>query len=142
MSGWIMDDEDIFVDDEMSVDPALNQVTNAILGACIQVHRTLGPGFPEQVYCKSLEIEFRLRGINFQRECPIEVMYRGELVGTGRMDFLIEGQVILEVKAVETLPPIHIAQTISYLRAAHHRLALLINFNVRRLKDGIRRIAG
>jgi GxxExxY protein len=93
------------------------------------------------VYCKSLEVEFRLRGINFQRECPIEVIYRGELVGHGRMDFFVEGQVVLEIKAIDALTPIHTAQVIAYLRATGQKLGLLINFNVRVLKDGVRRIA-
>jgi GxxExxY protein len=136
-----MSDEELFLEDHLSPDPALSKITHAILGACIEVHRTLGPGFPEQVYCKSLEVEFRLRGINFQRECPIEVIYRGELVGHGRMGFFVEGQVVLEIKAIDALTPIHTAQVIAYLRATGQKLGLLINFNVRVLKDGVRRIA-
>lgn len=134
--------EDILVDDEMEPDPELSRITSAILGAAIEVHRSLGPGFPESVYHKALSIEFTRRSISFQPQCPVQVVYRNELVGEGKIDFLVEGKVIVEIKTVEALAPIHTAQVISYLRATHHRLGLLINFNVRRLKDGIKRIAG
>lgn len=137
-----MASEDILVDDDMEPDPELNRITNAILGAAIEVHRTLGPGFSEGVYANAMELEFTHRGIPFLRECPIEVMYRGKLVGKGRMDFLVEGKVVVDLKAIESFAPIHTAQMISYLRATRHSLGLLLNFNVRRLKDGIKRIAG
>lgn len=134
--------EDILVDDEMQPDPDLSRITNAILGAAIEVHRSLGPGFSESVYCKALSIEITQRGISFTPQSPVQVGYRNEVVGEGKVDFLVEGKVVVEIKAVEALAPIHIAQVISYLRATHHKLGLLINFNVRRLKDGIKRIAG
>ena len=125
----------------MEPDPELNRITNDILGAAIEVHRALGPGFPESVYANALAMEFTIRGIPFQREVWIDVMYKGDVVGRGRMDFLVEEKVIVELKAVEEMIPLYASQAVSYLRATHQRLALLLNFNVRRLKDGIRRVA-
>ncbi|HEY2587996.1 MAG TPA: GxxExxY protein [Tepidisphaeraceae bacterium] len=134
-------EEDIFVDEEMEPDPELNRITNDILGAAIEVHRTLGPGFPESVYANALAMEFRLRGIPFQQEVWIDVVYKGEVVGRGRMDFLVEEKVIVELKAVEQMVPLYANQAVSDLKATHQKLALLLNFNVRRLKDDIRRVA-
>jgi GxxExxY protein len=132
---------DGFVDDEMEPDMALNSITNAIIGACIEVHRVLGPGYLESVYENALAVEFRLRGIRFSRQHPLALVYKGEAVGEACLDFLIEGTVILELKTVEAFAPIHTAQVISYLKATKHKLALLINFNVRVLKDGIKRVS-
>ncbi|HEY8751136.1 MAG TPA: GxxExxY protein [Tepidisphaeraceae bacterium] len=136
-----MSESDILVDEEMEPNPDLNRITNAILGAAIEVHRTLGPGFPESVYGKALEIEFKARHIFFEAQCRVNVLYKGVLVGQGKMDFLVESKVIVEIKTVESFASIHTAQTVSYLRATGLRLALLINFNVRCLTDGIKRIA-
>ena len=133
--------EDTFVDDDEEPNPELNRITNEILGAAIEVHRRIGPGFPELVYAKALAIEFTLRGIPFQAEVWIDVVYKGEVVGRGRMDFLVEEKVIVEIKAVEQMIPLYASQAVSYLRATHQGLALLLNFNVRRLIDGIRRVA-
>ena len=130
-----------FVDEEMEPDPELNRITNAVYRCRDQVHRVLGPGFLESVYQKALEREFELRGIQFVPQQRIAVDYKGTEVGEGWLDFLIEQKVVVEIKAVDTLAPIHNAQVISYLRTTHHRLALLINFNVKLLKDGIKRIA-
>jgi GxxExxY protein len=130
-----------FVDFEDEPDPELNRITNAIIGACIEVHRHLGAGYPESYYEKALEREFDLRGIVASKQHPFEVAYKGITLGEGRIDFLVEGCVILEMKAVESLAPVHTAQAIAYLRATKCRLALIINFNVKVLKDGIRRVA-
>lgn len=130
-----------FVDDEMEPDQELNRVTNAIIGAAIAVHKQLGAGFDEQTYCNALALEFAAREILFLREHPIRIMYRDHEVGSYRLDFLVDNAVVVEIKAVESLAPIHIAQVISYLRAARFKLGILINFNVRLLKDGIKRIA-
>jgi GxxExxY protein len=137
---WSIDQE-CYVDEEMEPDPRLNEITNRIIGACIEVHRNLGPGFLESVYEQALAIEFRLRGIQFVRQAPISVQYKGQPVGESRLDFLIDDAVIVELKAVDSFAPIHTVQVISYLKATGHKLALLINFNVRALKDGIRRVA-
>ncbi|MEM1353936.1 MAG: GxxExxY protein [Planctomycetota bacterium] len=119
----------------------MNQLTEQVIGAAIEVHRVLGPGYLESTYAKALAIELRHRGIQFEKESLVSLSYRGESVGEGRLDFLVEGKLILELKAVDHLHPIHTAQAISYLKATSHKIALLINFNVPVLKDGIKRIA-
>jgi len=119
----------------------LNRITNAIIGAAIEVHRILGPGFLESVYQKALELELTRRNIAFTPQYRILVDYKGENVGEGFLDFLVEGKVIVEIKAVESFHPVFTAVVISYLRTTKRKLALLINFNVRSLKDGIKRIA-
>jgi len=122
-------------------DPQLNTITGAVIGAAVEVHRVLGPGFRELVYENALAVEFRHRGISFQRQVAFPVMYRGEQVGEDRLDFLVENRLVVELKAVEVVPPLFISQVISYLSASGRKIALLINFNVRRLVDGIKRIA-
>ena len=136
-----MEDPDLYVDDDMEPDAELNRITNNIIGAAIAVHRELGPGYMESTYENSLALEFRARGIQFERQAVIPVLYRGEKVGEARVDFVVEQSVILELKAAESIAPIHVAQCVSYLKASRLRLAILLNFNVRKLKDGIRRIA-
>jgi GxxExxY protein len=138
---WGVDD-DFYVDEEMEPDPRLNQMTNAIIGAAIEVHRALGPGHAESVYQKAMEIELEHRGIAFQRQVDIELTYRGQPVGLSRLDLLVEGTVIVDLKAVDQLAPVHSAQLISYLSITGHPLGLLINFNVAALRQGIKRIAG
>jgi len=136
-----VEDPDLYVDDDMEPDAELNRITNNIMGAAIAVHRELGPGYMESTYENSLALEFRARGIQFERQAVIPVLYRGEKVGEARVDFVVEQSVILELKAAESIAPIHVAQCVSYLKASRLRLAILLNFNVRKLKDGIRRIA-
>jgi GxxExxY protein len=134
-------DQELMIDDDMEPDPQLNEVTNAVLGACFEVHSALGPGYQEQIYANALAIEFRKRNIRFEREVLFKVMYKNEQVGEGRADFIVEGCVLVELKTVETLHPLFTAQCISYLKATRIKLALLMNFNVRKLKEGIKRIA-
>jgi GxxExxY protein len=122
-------------------DPDLNRITNLIISCCIEVHRQLGPGYLEAYYERALAKEFRLRKVRFRQQHAFQVTYKGEVVGDGRIDFVVEDQVILDLKAVETLAPVHTAQMISYLRATGLRLGILVNFNVRLLKEGIKRIA-
>lgn len=133
--------EDLHLDFEDEPDPAFNRWTNAVIGAAIEVHNRLGPGHLESAYCNAMAIEMRLREIPFDREAPINLTYKGEIVGEGRLDFLVARCLVLEIKAVESLAPIHTAQVISYLKVTGHRLALLINFNVRSLRDGLKRVA-
>lgn len=121
-------------------DPELDRLTNLTIGAAIEVHRSLGPGFLESVYEQALCIELRIRGLEFERQVPIGIEYKGRLVGEARLDFRIGKQLILELKAVDALAPIHTAQVISYLRATRTRLGLLINFNVVRLPQGLKRV--
>lgn len=118
----------------------LNRLTHEVIGAAIEVHRILGPGFLESIYEEALCVELNRRAIPFERQMPIPIVYKGVKIGEGRLDLLVLGKLILEIKTVETFAPIHSAQAISYLKATGHQLALLINFNATILKDGIKRI--
>jgi GxxExxY protein len=111
-----------------------------LIGAAIAVHRALGAGFAESVYEEALCVELGLRGIPFRRQVPIEVEYKGTRVGNNVLDLLVAERLIVELKAVDRLAGVHHAQLLSYLRAANKELGLLINFNVRFLRDGICRI--
>ena len=116
-----------------------NPIARAAIGGAIEVHRTLGPGLLEAAYRRSLERELQLRGLSCQLEVPLPVTYKGADVNCGyRLDFLVEKQLVIEVKSVEHLLPIHAAQVITYLRLSGAKQALLINFNVPRLIDGLR----
>ena len=117
-----------------------DELAHAVIGAAIEVHRVLGPGFLEEVYERALCVELRLRGIPFERQKPTKVEYKGEYVGEGRLDLLVDDRLVVELKAVREAAPIHTAIVLSYLKAIDRRLALLINFKVPRLRDGIRRI--
>jgi GxxExxY protein len=111
-----------------------------LLDAAIEVHRQLGPGFLERIYEEALCQEFGLRGILFERQKEIQVLYKGVPIGKQRVDLLVGGFVIAEVKAVEAIAPIHEAQLLSYLKATGLRLGLIINFSVPLLKQGIKRM--
>ena len=117
-----------------------DSLAHAVIGAAIEVHRHLGPGYLESVYEDALAIEFLLRQIPFERQWPIAVQFKGFPIGEGRLDFLVCDRLIVELKAVEQLIPIHQAQVISYLRTTNLTLGLLINFNVKFLKDGLKRV--
>lgn len=123
---------------------SLNQLTHEVIGAAIEVHRKLGPGLLESAYRKCLGRELFLRGIQFENEYPLPLEYKGIRLEAGyRPDLLVDGRVVVEVKSVQALAPIHDAQLLTYLRLGGWRLGLLINFNVVVLKDGIhRRILG
>jgi len=118
----------------------LDELAGIVVDAALEVHRMLGPGFLESIYEQALAVELEVRGVMFQRQVPVAVKYKGFEVGDARLDMLVEGSLIVELKAVETLVPVHTAQVISYLRATGLDLALLINFNVRYLKQGLRRV--
>jgi GxxExxY protein len=117
-----------------------NQLTGAIIESAIAVHRELGPGKLESVYQRALEIELGARGIPYRKQVPIEMLYRGESVGDFFADLIVDRKVLVELKAVDALRSVHRAQVLSYLRATGLELGLLINFNVRLLKDGVRRL--
>lgn len=121
-------------------DAALDALVKLVFLAALEAHRILGPGFLESVYEEALAIEFRLRGVPFDKQVPVGVNYKGEQVGEGRMDFLVGSRLIVEIKAVSTLAPVHTAQVISYLKSTGLQLGILINFNVVLLKDGFKRI--
>jgi GxxExxY protein len=119
-----------------------NDLTHAIIGAAIEVHRLLGPGLLESAYEECLAREFVLRNIPFERQKPAPVVYKDVKLECGyRLDFLVDGTVVVELKAVECFAPVHEAIVLTYLRLLGCRLGLLINFNVPILKDGIRRFA-
>ena len=111
-----------------------------MIGAAIEVHRVLGPGFLESVYEAAVCIEFSERNITFEHQVPIGVKYKDVVVGEGRSDLLVEKKLVVELKTVEQFAPIHTAQMLSYLKATGYNLELLINFNTSVLKEGIKRI--
>ena len=118
-----------------------DQLTEAVLGAAIEVHRVLGPGLLESVYERCLCREFTLRGITHQRQMALPVVYKGEPIDADLyLDIVVEKQLILELKAVEALLAIHEAQLLTYLKLSGIHRGLLLNFNVRLLKDGIKRL--
>ena len=112
-----------------------------MIGALIEVHRTLGPGLLESTYEACLAHELLLRGLRFELQKAIAVRYKGALVECGyRLDVLVEDRIVIELKAVERLLPIHAAQLLTYLKLAALPVGLLVNFNVQILKDGLRRL--
>ncbi len=124
----------------MEPDRELDDIARQVIGAAIEVHRHLGPGFLEAVYEEALAVELTVAGVPFLRQVPVSVTYRGKPVGEGRLDFLAGGLLIVELKAVESLSALHRAQVLSYLKATDMSLALLINFNVPLLREGIIRV--
>lgn len=122
------------------MNPHINALTYEVIGAAIEVHRTLGPGLLESFYRECLCRELSLRSIEFQRERGLPVQYKGIQLQCGyRLDLLVANLVVVELKAVEALAPIHDAQLLTYLRLGGWKVGLLINFNVVVLKDGIHR---
>src|SRR5215204_1831873 len=120
--------------------PHHNELTYETIGAAIEVHRTLGPGLLESSYRECLCRELSLRGIGFKREYGLPVQYKGIRLDCGyRIDILVADVVVVEIKAVEGLAPVHDAQLLTYLRLGGWKVGLLINFNVVVLKDGIHR---
>jgi GxxExxY protein len=118
----------------------VNQLTSAIIGAAIEVHRALGPGLLESAYEECLCRELSLRRIPFERQRPLPVEYKGLRLDCGyRIDLLVADTVVVEIKAVEKLLPVHEAQLLTYMKLGGWQVGLLINFNVPVLKQGIRR---
>jgi GxxExxY protein len=124
----------------MSVDPELARLGYDVIGASIEVHRHLGPGLLESIYEEALAEELRCRGIPFERQVSIPIWYKGtRLSGSHRLDLLVNGRLILEIKSVEAILDVHKAQLLSQLRLTNLESGLLINFNVVKLHLGIRR---
>ena len=111
------------------------------IGAAIEVHTVLGAGYLESVYQEAMQVELARCDLPFRAEHSVRVDYKGERVGMGRLDLLVHDRLIVELKAVEKVQPIHKAQVIQYLKVTELPLALLLNFKVRRMKDGIKRVA-
>ena len=119
----------------------LNFITDKIIGSAIEVHRALGPGLLESAYESCLAFEIAQRGLKVEQQKPLPVVYKEVHLDAGyRIDLLIEQRVIVELKAVDALTPLHKAQLLSYLKLSSLELGLLINFNVRVLKSGIQRV--
>ena len=117
------------------------ELTEQIIGAAIEVHKHWGPGLYEEIYERSLCHELRLRGLPFATQVNLPLVYKGERVGDDlRLDCIVDGKVIVELKAVRSLEPIHEAQLLTYMRLTGCRVGLLINFNVPVLKQGIKRM--
>ena len=120
----------------------MNEVTGAIVDAAMEVHTSLGPGLLESAYESCLKHELISRGYAVAAQLELPVIYKGAVVDVGyRLDLLVEDQVIVELKSVEQVLPIHEAQLLSYLKLSNRKIGLLINFNVTRLKHGIKRFA-
>ena len=118
----------------------LNQVSERIIGCAINVHRALGPGLLEWAYEECLCLELKPAGMPYARQVPLPLIYRGTRLDCGyRLDVIVQNELVLEVKAVERLLPIHDAQILSYLRLGAYKTGLLLNFHTMVLKDGIRR---
>lgn len=116
-----------------------NVITQRIIKCAIEVHKNLGPGLLESMYESALTMEFDLEKINYQQQLLIPATYKGKLLGEYRLDLLVEDLVVVEVKSVERYDPVFEAQLLTYLRLTSKRVGLLINFNSRLVKDGIKR---
>ena len=117
-----------------------NEITHEIIGAAIEDHKLLGPGLLESAYEACLRHEFAIRKISFQKQKPVPLVYKEIKLDCGfRLDLLVEKRIVVELKSVDALAPIHEAIMLTYLRLSGHKLGLLVNFNVSILKEGIRR---
>ena len=125
---------------DAGVDEETERLAAAVIGAAIEVHREMGPGMPEISYKLALCHELELRGIRHRSEVPLAIVYKGKSVGETRIDILVADRLVLELKAIESLAPVHRAQLLTYLQLTKLKLGLLINFNVPVLKDGVKRV--
>ena len=120
----------------------LNELSHRVIGLCMEVHRELGPGLLESAYEEALAYELIQAGMAFVRQRETPLLYKGVALNCGyRVDFIVEGELLLELKAVNELLPIHHAQVLTYLKLERQSLGLLVNFNVPALKDGVKRVA-
>jgi GxxExxY protein len=117
------------------------EISEAVIGCAMAVHSALGPGLVESCYASALHLELTYRSIRFSCEHSIDILYREQMVGRYRLDLLVEDSLIVELKSVESLLPLHTAQVLSYLRAASLEHGLLINFNVSHLRNGLKRVS-
>ena len=118
----------------------VEQVATAVIGAAIEVHRHLGPGFIERIYHEALCHELRLREIPYEQECVVLVSYKGVAISGQRIDLIVNRRLVVELKAASRVDPVHEAKLISYVRTVGLRLGLLLNFNCRAMKEGVKRI--
>lgn len=118
-----------------------NEISYKIIGIAIELHKALGPGLLESVYEKTLAYDLKEAGLKVKTQVPMPLVYKETKQDVGyRIDLLVEDKVIIELKAIETLAPVHFAQTLTYLKLSEKKLGLLINFNTKILKEGIHRI--
>jgi GxxExxY protein len=118
-----------------------NEISGQIIGAAIEVHRALGPGLLESAYKECLYYKLFQAGLNVEKEKPMPLIFEEVLLECGyRIDLLVENKVVIEVKSVEVLNEVHLAQTLTYMKLGGYKLGLLMNFNVVKLKDGIKRV--
>ena len=122
-----------------ALSPELEQLVTRTIGCAIRVHKELGPGFAEALYQDALGIELELEGLSFEREVQVSITYRGRPLRLQRLDLVVEGQIVVELKAVERLERIHQMQILSYLRATGLPVGLLMNFHSEFLKAALRR---
>lgn len=121
--------------------PGQDPLSGAVIGAALEVHRSIGPGLLESAYRRCITWELEQRGIDFAAEVPLPVVYKGNRLDCGyRIDLLVQNQLVVELKAIDRLLPIHEAQLLTYLRLSGKRTGLLINFHTRQLKEGIKRL--
>jgi GxxExxY protein len=117
-----------------------DDLAREVVDAAVAVHRSLGPGYAESVYENALCLELAERNVPFERQAAVEVRYRDTVVGAHRLDLVVDATLVVELKAVDALNPVHVAQVLSYLRSTRLELGLLINFQVHLLRNGIRRV--
>ena len=118
-----------------------NELSNIVIGCAIEVHKQLGPGLLESAYQECLFYELKQAGLNVQKEIPMPIIYKEVKLDHGyRIDLLVEQKLVIELKTVESLTDVHIAQVLTYLKLGHYKLGLLLNFQVKSLKDGIKRV--
>jgi GxxExxY protein len=117
-----------------------NHLTERIIGCAIEVHRNLGPGLLEATYEEAMCVELTDAGVNYKRQLPFPILYKGRILGEYRLDLLVEDAVIVEIKSVERFNPVFQAQVLTYFKATQERVGLLINFNSRLLREGIKRL--
>jgi len=129
-----------FRQERNEVDPESDRLTETLIGAFIEVHKELGPGLTENLYEEAVCHELELRGLRYERQVMVNVTYKGKLIGQNRIDLIVEGQVIVELKSCESLNAVHRAQLICYLKLKKLTVSLLVNFNVPILRDGIKRV--
>ena len=123
----------------MLVETPTHDITDRIIGCAVEVHSNLGPGLLESLYETAMSIEMTRAGISFKRQAPMPLYYKGELLSEHRVDLVVEDAVVVEIKSIERLAPIHIAQMLTYLRVADLRTGLMLNFNSQTMRAGLRR---
>jgi GxxExxY protein len=130
---------DFYERQEVKADAETEELSHLAIGAAIEVHAHLGPGLPE-IYRKALSRELTLRNIPHECEFPVPIVYKGEVVGKGFVDILVDRRLVIEIKVAEALTAVHRAQVLAYLQALKLQLALLLNYNVAIMRDGIKRV--